>query len=678
MRRIAACFVMGMVVAMPPALAQGTFLPYETVAAAVPHAQAIRTADINGDGRDDVVVANTRGAVPDSDTDYTLNVYLQQADGRLAAPIRFSYDNYSGDFVDLEIVDFTGDGADDVVVVHPWGISWMFYAIYSTSPTRIWSFGGSYWPVPHSSGGSVVAVDVDLDGYQDIVALASSDDSSLRGPWVFYNGRNQHFEAAPAPLATPGHDFNGARVGKGDLNGDGRQDLVFSSPGSYVMLHDGVSGFAAPTTFSADRPYHAIGDFNDDNRDDVALRDRSASPYANLLFYLQNASATFDYVGYTPLADTLWKPVVADVDGDGDDDLLTASPSQNTIDYYRQPASGRLVYETTFAIPSRAPFAAGDVNGDGRTDVVLADAGGLGVLYGREYEDRRLTRGNDFNGDGISDLLWRRDASGQATIWRSALSNASTAVTTSGLDWYVAGTNDFDGDGRSDLLFRNRRSGSNVFWKSGNSATPHAVAAVTDLAWTVAGTGDFDADGRADILWRNTRTGANAIWRSASSATPLAVTGVTNQAWQIVAVGDFDDDGRSDIFWRNASTGINVIWRSGNSATQISVRGVTDLAWRVVGAGDFDGDGRCDVLWRNAGTGVNVVWNSANYETQQLLAKTDAAWKVATTGDFDGDGRSDIVWRSSQSGANVLWKGAHSTWYQVLGSVSDQRWQVAD
>jgi hypothetical protein len=670
-RLIAGCMVVGMIGATSPVAAQNVFRPSETAAAAVPNAKAVRVADINGDGRKDVIVANTRGAVGDVYTDHRLNVYLQQADGRLADPLRLSYENVSGDFVNLEIADLNKDGIDDVVLLHKMGVTWL------SNRAGVWHQGYSHWPVSHSYGGAAVAVDVNLDGHLDVVALSHA--SEMKGPWVFYGDSKGFLTAASEPMPTPGRDFNDARIGKGDLNGDGRQDLVFSSYGLYMMLHDGVSGFAAPTTFSSDRPYHAIGDFNRDERDDVALHDGSSSPYANLLFYYQNASAAFDYAGYAPLADSLWNPVVVDVDRDGAVDLLTASPYQSVIDYYRQPASGGLVYESSHAIPSQAPFAAGDVNGDGRTDLVVADAGGLVVLYGRRYQRTGLTVRNDFNGDGSSDLLWRNAGSGRNVIWDKGLYSSQTALSAEAGEWQVAGSNDFNGDGHSDILWRNTHSGANKVWKSGNSATVQAVTAIADLAWKAVGTGDFDADGRADILWRNATTGANALWFSANSATSRYLVAQGDLNWFVAGVADFDGDDRSDILWRNRVTGANTIWRGGNAATQTPVIAVTNLAWQVAGLGDFDGDGRADIFWRNASSGANAIWKAGNYATQlPVTGVTNLAWKPVAVGDFDNDGRSDVVWRSSQSGANVLWKAADYTKQQSLTAVTDQGWQIAN
>lgn len=676
MRLVVRGLLLGVLVAAWPVAAQTTFRPFERVGGPMSIPQAVVTGDFNGDGRDDAVVATTEGVEPDSLNDHRLHVFVQRSDGSFAAPVKLVYDLYSS-FANLAVADMNKDGVQDTLVVHSQGVSVML-----GSRTGAFAVKQTWWGdgISRNYGGSVVPIDVNLDGHLDVVAEATSD--SATGPlWVFYGDGKGGLTAAAGPLATPGYNFSGgAKVGKGDLNHDGVQDLVIAAYSLYVMLHDGSSGFAAPTLFSSGRPLHAVGDFNGDGRDDVALYDGGI----NLLFYNQNASAKFDYAGYTPLADsnTISRPTVADVDRDGAVDLLTTSPYASVIDYYRQPATGGLAYHSTFTIPPKPtyieiPFAAGDVNGDGRTDLVLADAAGLAVLYGRRYQRTGLTIRNDFNGDGGSDLLWRNASSGRNVIWNKALYTSQSAVSVEGSDWQVAGTNDFDGDGHSDIFWRNAIDGGHKIWKSGNSATVQTVTAVADQAWKIVGTGDFNADGRADILWRNASTGANALWYSANPATSRYLTALGDKNWSVAGVGDFDGDDRSDILWRNRATGANMIWRSADSALQSSVTAVTNQAWQVVGVGDFDGDGRSDIFWRSSSTGANAIWKAGDYGDQQpVTGVTNLAWKLAAVGDYDNDGRSDVVWRSSQSGANVLWKAADYARQQSLTAVTDQGWQI--
>jgi hypothetical protein len=96
----------------------------------------------------------------------------------------------------------------------------------------------------------------------------------------------------------------------------------------------------------------------------------------------------------------------------------------------------------------------------------------------------------------------------------------------------VAGIGDFNGDGISDILWHYNGNGTNVIWKSGNYGTRQSVT-TSASGWNVAAIGDYDGDNRSDVLWRKNSTGANLIWRSANSATPQVVRTVTDSNWTV-------------------------------------------------------------------------------------------------------------------------------------------------
>lgn len=285
---------------------------------------------------------------------------------------------------------------------------------------------------------------------------------------------------------------------------------------------------------------------------------------------------------------------------------------------------------------------------------------------------------SDFNGDGLSDILWRNTRSGRNTIWKSANSaTEQTVATLADLTWKIVGSGDFDGDGVTDILWRNSSTGRNSIWKSGNSTKLQAVATVADPAWTVAGVGNFNTDNKADILWRNTRTGRNSIWFSGNTATQRSVATLSDLNYKIVGIGDFNGDGISDILWRNSANGRNSVWKSALNTSLIGMTTVADQRWTVVGVGDFDSDGKSDVLWRHTASGANSIWKSANSRTPQVVASiTDQRWKVAAIGDYSGDGQSDILWRHTANGANSIWKSGLVATPQTVAAVTNLDYAV--
>jgi hypothetical protein len=289
----------------------------------------------------------------------------------------------------------------------------------------------------------------------------------------------------------------------------------------------------------------------------------------------------------------------------------------------------------------------------------------------------------DFNADGIADVLWRNAATGANSIWLSANSATGQAITNvSNRDWEIVGvgwfTDGFFGaDDVSDLLWRNKRTGANVIWLSGDHTTQKSIAAVPGQDWQVAGVGDFNGDFESDdILWRNNRTGANVIWLSADNTSPQAVTTVVNLDWRVAGVGDFNGDEMADILWRNRKTGANSIWLSGNSAFQQAISAVPSQDWQVAGVADFLADGRDDILWRNVRTGANVIWLNGNSASGQAMPGASLPWKVAAVGDYSGDGRPDILWRNSDTGAHSIWGSGTPTLPQAMTPVANLSWQI--
>ena len=283
---------------------------------------------------------------------------------------------------------------------------------------------------------------------------------------------------------------------------------------------------------------------------------------------------------------------------------------------------------------------------------------------------------SDFDGDRDSDLVWHNNSSGANTIWRSANSSTTRAVTSvPNTAWRIAGSGDFNGDGTSDLIWRNASTGQNTVWYAGMS-TSAANLGNAPSPWVIAGIGDFNGDGLDDLLWRNPTTGQNAIWRSGSIASPQAMATVGSPGWAIVGVGDFDGDQVDDVLWRNANNGVNSLWRSGNANTTLAITAVANTGWVVAGVGDFNGDGRADILWRNAGSGGNVIWRAANSGTTQSLPSTPAAWTIAGVADFNGDGDADIFWRNTSSYAATIWRSGDAATNTPVTTVANPQWVV--
>lgn len=279
---------------------------------------------------------------------------------------------------------------------------------------------------------------------------------------------------------------------------------------------------------------------------------------------------------------------------------------------------------------------------------------------------------NDFNGDGMGDILWRNFGSSTNVLWLSADSEEARAVTSLNSSWFVAGTGDFDGDGRADALWRRPSSGANIVWFSANAETRRAMPSL-DATWSVAAAADFDGDQNTDIVWRSS-SGVAVIWLKMDGSRRRWLSPL-DSSWAIVGAADFDADGRDDLVWRRASTGANVIWHGGDSSDR-TILASADSSWQVASADDFDGDGRADIVWRKPSAGTNLIWYGAKATSRASLAAVDSSWRVVETADFDADGRSDLLWRRT-TGANVVWYSANASSRRSVSAMAYPSWSVS-
>ena len=157
----------------------------------------------------------------------------------------------------------------------------------------------------------------------------------------------------------------------------------------------------------------------------------------------------------------------------------------------------------------------------------LRDRDGLvQVAFGADWTPAQaMAAVGDVDRDGRADIVWRYEGAGAnqglVYVWTMngpTIGEAAPLLQVSDLNWRIVGIGDFDGDGFSDLFWWHQTTGQTYVWLLGPNTgqigikTSGSPFTLTNLNWRVAGVGDYNGDGRADIVWRNIATGLNAIW----------------------------------------------------------------------------------------------------------------------------------------------------------------------
>ena len=337
------------------------------------------------------------------------------------------------------------------------------------------------------------------------------------------------------------HNAAGVVVGTALANDAGAWSFQLETP-----LARGQNGFALVATDAAGNVSASVtttvalvearNDFNGDGRSDMLWRD-DAGQVSN---WLATTSGGFNNnAGSVMAMGSDWKVAgTGDFNGDGREDIL-----------WRQDGSGTV---TEWLANAQGGYAANDA----ATVRVGLDWHIFGV--------------GDFNGDGRSDILWEQNG-GALINWLgkadgSFTSNAANFSTVVGTEWRVVGTSDYNGDGRSDILWRKDGSGQVLNWlatSDGGFNTNGDATVNVGLDWHISGTGDFNGDGIGDILWRQ-NGGLTIDWLGTSTgvftSNAANFATVIGTEWRVVGIGDYNGDAIDDLLWRQDGSGHVIDW----------------------------------------------------------------------------------------------------------------------
>ncbi|HET9314838.1 MAG TPA: FG-GAP-like repeat-containing protein [Vicinamibacteria bacterium] len=536
--------------------------------------------DFDGDGRDDVAVADNFGNA----------VAVLMGSATLAPIVRGPFPSGDG-AMGIDAGDLDGDGRLDVVTADERG---------RTVSVLRGDGAGSLGPpsiVPGPARGRRVVIGAfDGDGRLDVAVSGA-------GLWTFAGN-------GAGGLLPPRRYGVSGDLAAADLTLDGRLDLV---AGPSLLAGDGAGGFAAQRTFPMPPGAQAAvaADFDHDGHLDVAAAHAAGTVsvmHGDGLGGFGTASSTLTGTDPVDLA-------AADFNGDGWSDLAVAhAGTQDVAVLLNDHAGGftRASYPVN-GVPQSLALA--DFSGDGIVDIAVANetAGAIFVLHGLPggtfaiggttfVGDGSLALvAGAFNADGRADLAWARVPSGGSLrVQMLAGTGAESFVPGPPVELYTSAhalvAADLDADGALDLVGGGDHqpipqvSGLGVRLGDGQGGFGSSVFQPPILVQSLA-VADVTQDGRPDVAAfepASLPTGVRLLAGNGDGsfgllqAPPVPVGG----SGPTVLAADFDEDGRPDLA-ALVTEGDTLTVLRGRAAT-----GGADLAISVEGSPDPAGGGQ--------------------------------------------------------------------------------------
>jgi FG-GAP-like repeat/IPT/TIG domain/Secretion system C-terminal sorting domain len=344
------------------------------------------------------------------------------------------------------LADFNADGKTDVLVSKGSSATVTVFANSSTSGSISFAPQLDLMAAGNNHEGSATG-DLDGDGKLDFVITNSNNSSSVS---VFKNtsvGESISF----APKIDYPADNGAYSVAIGDVDSDGKPDLVAANNGSNIILFYKNTSTAGTISFNTridftvgTNPYSiAIGDLDGDGKPDLAITTQGSS---SALSVLKNTTTggtiSFDPpIDYATLAGSFIVSI-GDLDGDGKPDLAAASSSSYSVTVLRNTSMPGNISFTSLQNFSTGNYpvcvALGDLDGDGKPDIVTSNRFSNNVsalknkstIFNINFDthvdftadtDPFYVAIGDLDGDGRPDILSANSASTTVSIFRNII-----------------------------------------------------------------------------------------------------------------------------------------------------------------------------------------------------------------------------------------------------------------
>ena len=354
-------------------------------------ARAVAVGDLDGDGDLDMVVANMAGCPSSwcgSDHD---RIYQNDGNGTFVETTATALPmDFSGSYA-VALGDIDGDGDLDLAIgkggnhlAYSYGIPVQNRLYLNDGTGAFTDVTSARTPAVADITGAIAFVDVDGDSDLDMVVGNGGDSGPEQNRLYINDGSGTFSDAAAAQL--PATNDVTTSVAFGDVDGDGDIDLVFGNDGqNRLCLNDGSGTFVDGTNthvpvWTDGTNAITLGDVDGDGDPDLAIGN-GVTPFEQNRLYLNDGSGVFSDVTATQLptvGDRTEGVSLADIDGDGDPDLVFGAWGQNRL--YLNDGNGTFTDVTATRLPtlstwwsSRPTVVFADIDDDGDPDLFWGD-----------------------------------------------------------------------------------------------------------------------------------------------------------------------------------------------------------------------------------------------------------------------------------------------------------------
>jgi hypothetical protein len=336
---------------------------------------SMAVADLNGDGKLDIVTANSYA---NSLNSCSINIFTNDGMGNLSSNAIFEI---APNPCCVVAADLFGRGKKDLVVsfigqtINPPGINNAYITIFTNNGAGVYGSNATYLTANDwgDFGGNCVAADLNGDGRPDLAVLNYDFFNRASTLTILTNNGSGGFGLSAAINPGVGAQY----VQAADVNGDGNVDLITADTYNSLTIFTnngfGVFGLHSVLNTSNNLTSFTVADVNGDGSPDLITGDiyyNSGSYSYSLSILTNDSTGAFSLSATIPVGNKSYFVLAADLNGDGSTDLVSLNSSGLTV--LTNNGFGNFGYNTTILVDNGPGVGlAADLNYDGKMDLVV-------------------------------------------------------------------------------------------------------------------------------------------------------------------------------------------------------------------------------------------------------------------------------------------------------------------